>query len=109
SLRAYALYSGLLLIGVTGLILAPLFHRVMHHFHLPTNRQVAHLNAAKTLSESKIRPGPPCCASDIELGDAAKRSSVYSVNAIRLSVARLLRRSAFAICFCCSRVEEGSD
>jgi hypothetical protein len=31
----YALYSGLLLIGVTGLILAPLFHRVMHHFHLP--------------------------------------------------------------------------
>ena len=31
----YALYSGLLLIGVTGLILAPLFHRLMHHFHLP--------------------------------------------------------------------------
>src|SRR5215831_10893779 len=31
----YASYSGLLLIGVTGLILAPLFHRVMHHFHLP--------------------------------------------------------------------------
>jgi hypothetical protein len=27
----YALYSGLLLIG----ILAPLFHRLMHHFHLP--------------------------------------------------------------------------
>jgi hypothetical protein len=31
----YALYSGLLLIGVSGLILAPLFHRVMHYFHLP--------------------------------------------------------------------------
>ena len=31
----YALYSGLLLIGVAGLILAPLFHRLMHHFHLP--------------------------------------------------------------------------
>jgi hypothetical protein len=31
----YALYSGLLLVGVTGLILAPIFHRVMHHFHLP--------------------------------------------------------------------------
>jgi hypothetical protein len=29
----YALYSGLLLIGVTGLILAPILHRVMHHFH----------------------------------------------------------------------------
>lgn len=33
----YALYSGLLLVGVTGLILAPIFHRVMHHFHLPDN------------------------------------------------------------------------
>jgi hypothetical protein len=31
----YALYSGLLLIGVTGLILAPLFHRLMHHLNLP--------------------------------------------------------------------------
>jgi hypothetical protein len=32
---AYAIYCGLLLIGVTGLILAPVFHRVMHAFHLP--------------------------------------------------------------------------
>ena len=31
----YALYSGLLLIGITGLILAPVFHRVMHLCHLP--------------------------------------------------------------------------
>lgn len=31
----YAIYCGLLLIGVTGLILAPVFHRVMHAFHLP--------------------------------------------------------------------------
>ena len=31
----YALYSGLLLIGVTGLILSPVFHRVMHQLHLP--------------------------------------------------------------------------
>ena len=31
----YALYSGLLLVGVTGLILAPVFHRVMHQLHLP--------------------------------------------------------------------------
>jgi hypothetical protein len=31
----YALYSGLLLVGVSGLILAPVFHRVMHQFHLP--------------------------------------------------------------------------
>jgi hypothetical protein len=31
----YALYSGLLLIGVTGLILAPIFHRVMRLYQLP--------------------------------------------------------------------------
>ena len=37
----YALYSGLLLIGVTGLILAPLFHRMMHYFHLPDDEDTA--------------------------------------------------------------------
>ena len=31
----YALYSGLLLIGVTGLILAPIILHVMHLYHLP--------------------------------------------------------------------------
>ena len=31
----YAIYCGLLLIGVTIFILAPIFHRVMHAFHLP--------------------------------------------------------------------------
>jgi hypothetical protein len=31
----YAIYCGLLLIGVTGLILSPVFHRVMHQLHLP--------------------------------------------------------------------------
>lgn len=30
---AYAVYSGLLLIGVSGLMLAPIFHRIMHKFH----------------------------------------------------------------------------
>jgi hypothetical protein len=30
----YALYSGLLLIGVSGLILAPIIHQVMHLYHL---------------------------------------------------------------------------
>ncbi len=30
----YALYSGLALIIATGLILAPVFHRVLHSFHL---------------------------------------------------------------------------
>ena len=29
----YALYSGLLVIAVTGILLAPLFHHVLHRFH----------------------------------------------------------------------------
>lgn len=32
----YALYSGLALILVSGLILAPILHRLMHRFHLDT-------------------------------------------------------------------------
>jgi hypothetical protein len=31
----YALWSGLLLIGVSGLVLAPVFHRVLHGLHVP--------------------------------------------------------------------------
>jgi hypothetical protein len=34
----YALYSGLALILATGLILAPLLHRIMHRFHLEAER-----------------------------------------------------------------------
>jgi hypothetical protein len=29
----YALYSGLMLIGLMGLLLAPVFHRILHAFH----------------------------------------------------------------------------
>jgi hypothetical protein len=29
----YALYSGLWLVASMGLILSPLFHRILHHFH----------------------------------------------------------------------------
>ena len=30
----YALYSGILVIGTAGIILAPIFHRVLHTFHV---------------------------------------------------------------------------
>jgi hypothetical protein len=30
----YALYSGLILVGASGLVLAPVFHRVMHGLHV---------------------------------------------------------------------------
>ena len=31
---AYALFSGLVLIGAAGVILTPLAHRILHHFHV---------------------------------------------------------------------------
>jgi hypothetical protein len=37
----YAIYCGLLLIGVTGLILSPVFHRVMHQLHLPDDNDAS--------------------------------------------------------------------
>jgi hypothetical protein len=35
----YALFSGLLLIAVAGLIFAPVFHRMLHKFHVDDNDQ----------------------------------------------------------------------
>ncbi len=48
----YALYSGLVLVGVTGLILAPVFHRVMHQFHLPDDDDAASKPKPKPSSRS---------------------------------------------------------
>jgi hypothetical protein len=30
----YAIFSGLLIFGIAGLILAPIFHRLLHRFHM---------------------------------------------------------------------------
>jgi hypothetical protein len=30
----YAIFSGLLIFGIAGLILAPIFHRILHSFHV---------------------------------------------------------------------------
>lgn len=35
---AYALFSGLVLISVTGMLLAPFVHRIMHRFHIDEGR-----------------------------------------------------------------------
>lgn len=48
----YALYSGLLLIGVTGLILAPIFHRVMHLCHLPDENDSSSVGSPKPTQRS---------------------------------------------------------
>jgi hypothetical protein len=36
---SYAIFSGLLLIIATGFVLAPIFHRILHHFHVETHEQ----------------------------------------------------------------------
>jgi hypothetical protein len=33
---SYAIFSGLLIVIATGFVLAPIFHRVLHHFHVET-------------------------------------------------------------------------
>lgn len=33
----YALFSGVIFIGTIGIMLAPLFHRIMHKFHMDEN------------------------------------------------------------------------
>ena len=35
----YAIYSGILIIATTGVILAPLVHRLLHSFHLADERE----------------------------------------------------------------------
>jgi hypothetical protein len=35
----YALFSGILFIAVTGLVLAPVFHRVLHRFHVEAGEE----------------------------------------------------------------------
>jgi hypothetical protein len=51
----YAIYCGLLLIGVTGLILAPVFHRVMHQLHLPDDDDTES-DKPKPKPKSKSKP-----------------------------------------------------
>ena len=57
----YALYSGLLLIGVTGFILSPVLHRVMHQLHLPDDDDASrrHAEACQTEVQAQARRASP--------------------------------------------------
>ena len=52
----YAIYCGLLLIGVTGLILSPVFHRVMHQLHLPDQEDPDEGKPKPAKPKSKPKP-----------------------------------------------------
>jgi hypothetical protein len=34
----YALFSGVVFLSGVGIVLSPLFHRILHHFHLPDEK-----------------------------------------------------------------------
>jgi hypothetical protein len=36
---SYAIFSGLIIVIATGFILAPIFHRVLHRFHVETGKE----------------------------------------------------------------------
>ena len=55
----YAIYCGLLLIGVTGLILAPVFHRVMHQLHLPDDDDAAQRSSSEAVTHEKTHKPKP--------------------------------------------------
>jgi hypothetical protein len=44
---AYALYSGLAVLGIAGVVLAPLAHRLLHRFHAADEDPLAATTAAK--------------------------------------------------------------
>ena len=48
----YALFSGLIFIGVMGVVLAPLAHRLMHKVHID-DQSIAQKSAPKTKAKSK--------------------------------------------------------
>jgi hypothetical protein len=35
---SYAIFSGLLIVIATGFVLAPIFHRLLHHFHVESHQ-----------------------------------------------------------------------
>ena len=35
---SYAIFSGLIIVIATGVVLAPIFHRVLHRFHVETTK-----------------------------------------------------------------------
>ena len=36
---SYTIFSGLVIVIATGFVLAPIFHRVLHHFHVETGEE----------------------------------------------------------------------
>lgn len=53
----YALFSGLVVVATTGLILAPVFHRIMHGLHVPDEGDEERTEAAKNGAPKRVHGG----------------------------------------------------
>jgi hypothetical protein len=53
----YALFSGLVVVATTGLILAPVLHRIMHGLHVPDEEDEEHAEAGKSRAPKRARGG----------------------------------------------------
>ena len=49
----YALYSGLVVVAITGLVLAPIFHRILHGLHVPDDGDEPKENTGKKRPRAK--------------------------------------------------------
>jgi hypothetical protein len=52
----YALFSGLIVVATTGLILAPVLHRIMHGLHVPDDEDVEATQARKNAGTKSRKP-----------------------------------------------------
>jgi hypothetical protein len=53
---AYALYSGVLCIALAGLLIGPVFHRVLHRFHWEADQAEAHDGRRAARPHAAARP-----------------------------------------------------
>lgn len=53
----YALYSGFVMILASGVVFAPLIHRMLHRFHSPHAHHVLPLRATVAVLSSNVPPG----------------------------------------------------
>jgi hypothetical protein len=52
----YALFSGLVVVATTGLILAPVLHRIMHGLHVPDDEEVGATQVRKNAGAKSRKP-----------------------------------------------------
>jgi len=74
----YALVSGLVLIGATGILLAPVFHWVLHRFHLEQQNERYSL-ASSRLSENCVTNSSIGLPGNAQPGSKVDRKLIFTL------------------------------